>query len=160
MMLRSWMAPHGLHIEPGQPRDADAVATLHAQGFYRGWPREDIASYLMDSETPTLVVADKKRKVLGFAMLRLLGDDAELMTIAVDQKMRGKGLGKALLEACFADLMTSSAKRMILEVAADNPAAIHLYNKLGFKQIGERPNYYRTRDGSQLDAVTFACTFE
>lgn len=156
MMLRSWMAPHGLHIEPGQPRDADAVATLHAQGFYRGWPREDIASYLMDSETPTLVVADKKRKVLGFAMLRLLGDDAELMTIAVDQKMRGKGLGKALLEACFADLMTSSAKRMILEVAADNPAAIHLYNKLGFKQIGERQGYYARPNGQPATALVMA----
>ena len=39
MMLRSWMAPLGLHIEPAQPRDADAVANLHAKSFYRGWPR-------------------------------------------------------------------------------------------------------------------------
>ena len=42
MMLRSWMAPGGLHIEPAQPRDAEAVASLHAKSFYRGWPRQDI----------------------------------------------------------------------------------------------------------------------
>src|SRR5215217_5912390 len=71
MMQRTWMAPLGLHIEPAQPRDADAVAKLHAASFYRGWPRQDIESYLLDSDTPTLVACDAKRKLAGFAMLRL-----------------------------------------------------------------------------------------
>eukprot|EP01036_Dinobryon_divergens_P051461 gene51461-68869_t len=122
----------GLHIEPAQPRDSDAAAKLHAASFYRGWPKEDIAAYIMDTDTPTLVVCDQKRKVAGFAMLRLLGDDVELMTIAVDPKYRGKGVGAALMRACFEDLLMTPSKRMILEVAADNPAAIRLYEKLGF----------------------------
>jgi ribosomal-protein-alanine N-acetyltransferase len=105
MMIRSWPAPHGLHIEPGNARDADAVAALHAKSFYRGWPREDIAAYLMDSDTPTLIACDARRNIAGFAMLRLLGDDVELMSIAVDPKWRGKGIGAALLKACFEDLM-------------------------------------------------------
>ena len=71
MMMRSWMAPLGLHIEPAQPRDAEAVAKLHAQSFYRGWPRQDIDAYLLDPDTPTLVACDSKRTVAGFAMLRL-----------------------------------------------------------------------------------------
>ena len=75
MMQRTWMAPLGLHIEPSQPRDADTVAKLHAASFYRGWPRQDIEQYLMDTDTPTLVACDARRKVAGFAMLRLLGDD-------------------------------------------------------------------------------------
>jgi ribosomal-protein-alanine N-acetyltransferase len=160
MMMRSWMAPLGLHIEPSQPRDADAVAQLHARSFYRGWPREDITAYIMDSETPTLVACDPKRKVAGFAMLRLLGDDVELMTIAVDPKYRGRGVGEALMKACFADLMMTPSRRMILEVAADNPAAIRLYEKFGFQKLSERQGYYARPDGQPATALVMARNLE
>jgi ribosomal-protein-alanine N-acetyltransferase len=160
MMQRSWMAPLGLHIEPAQQRDADAVASLHAKSFYRGWPRQDIESYLSDSDTPTLVACDKAHKVAGFAMLRLLGDDAELMTIAVDQKYRGKGVGAALLKACFEDLRMTASRRMILEVAADNPAAIRLYEKLGFSKLSERHGYYARPDGRPATALVMARDLE
>ena len=159
-MMRSWMAPLGLHIEPSQPRDADAVAKLHAASFYRGWPRQDIESYLLDRDTPTLVACDAKRKVAGFAMLRLLGDDVELMTIAVEPKYRGKGVGAALLSACFADLMMTPSKRMVLEVAADNPPAIRLYEKLGFKKLSERKGYYARPDGQPATALVMARPLE
>jgi ribosomal-protein-alanine N-acetyltransferase len=160
MMLRSWMAPLGLHIEPSQPRDADAVAQLHARSFYRGWPRQDIEAYLADSDTPTLVVCDSKRRVAGFAMLRLLGDDAELMTIAVEPKFRGKGVGAALMKACFADLLMTPSRRMVLEVAADNPAAIRLYEKLGFTKLSERKGYYARPDGQPATALVMARKLE
>jgi [ribosomal protein S18]-alanine N-acetyltransferase len=160
MMQRSWMAPLGLHIEPSQPRDADAVAKLHAKSFYRGWPRQDIEAYMLDPDTPTLVACDAKRKVAGFAMLRLLGDDAELMTIAVDPKYRGKGVGKALMQACFEDLRMTPSRRMILEVATDNPAAIKLYDNLGFKTLSERKGYYARPDGQPATALVMARQLE
>ena len=156
MMLRSWMAPLGLHIEPAQPRDADAVANLHAKSFYRGWPRQDIEAYLLDPDTPTLVACDARRNIAGFAMLRILGDDVELMTIAVDRKYQGKGVGEALLRACFEDLMMTPARRMILEVAADNPSALRLYQKLGFDKISERKGYYARPDGQPATALVMA----
>jgi len=160
MMQRMWMAPLGLHIEPSQPRDAEAVAALHAKSFYRGWPRQDIESYLLDADTPTLVACDARHKVAGFAMLRLLGDDAELMTIAVEPKFRGKGVGRALLQACFEDLRMTPSRRMILEVAADNPAAIRLYEKLGFKRLSERKGYYARPDGQPATALVMARDLE
>ena len=160
MMQRSWMAPLGLHIEPAQARDADAVAALHARSFYRGWPRQDIESYLLDTDTPTLVACDAKRKIAGFAMLRLLGDDVELMTIAVEPKFRGKGVGRALLNACFEDLRMTPSRRMILEVATDNPAAIRLYEKLGFSRLSERQGYYARPDGKPATALVMARALE
>lgn len=159
-MMRSWMAPLGLHIEPARAADAEAVADLHARSFYRGWPREDIAAYLADRDMPTLVVCDKARRVVGFAMLRLLGDDAELMTIAVAPKFRGKGVGEALMKACFADLMLTPSRRMILEVAADNPAAIKLYGKLGFAKLSERKGYYARPNGEPATAFVMARPLE
>ena len=93
-------------------------------------------------------------------MLRLLGDDAELMTIAVEPKFRGKGVGRALLQACFEDLRMTPSRRMILEVAADNPAAIRLYEKLGFKRLSERKGYYARPDGQPATALVMARDLE
>lgn len=153
-MLKLWMAPGGLHIEPGQVEDAEALARLHAAGFYRGWPREDFSAYLIAPNTPTYVACDAgHKKVAGFAMLRLAGDEAELLTIVVDRKWRARGVGAALLNAAFADLMLSPARRMFLEVDAENQPAIKLYRRHGFREVGARKGYYPRPDGSAATAL-------
>ena len=155
-MLKLWMAPKGLHVEPGESRDAEALARLHAQGFYRGWPREDFAAYLMGEKTPAYIACDARRRIAGFMMLRLAGDECELLTIVVDRKWRGKGVGAALLQAGFNDLMMSPARRMFLEVDEGNAAAVALYKKHGFAAIGTRKGYYPKADGSAATALVMA----
>jgi ribosomal-protein-alanine N-acetyltransferase len=152
-MMKLWMAPHGLHIEPGRGTDAETMATLHAQGFFRGWPRQDFDSFLAEAGTPAYVACDAKRKIAGFALLRVAADEAELITIAVDQKWRRMGVGSALMRAIFDDLATTAARRLFLEVAADNPAAIRLYKGFGFVQTGERQAYYARPDGRPASAL-------
>jgi ribosomal-protein-alanine N-acetyltransferase len=95
--MKLWLAPHGLHIEPAQQADAAAIAALHARGFYRGWPAEDFSAYIAGRDTPVYVACDARRRIAGFAMLRIAADEAELVTIAVDPKWRRKGVGVALL---------------------------------------------------------------
>ena len=158
--MKLWLAPAGLHIEPAQPKDADAVAKLHAHGFYRGWPVEDFAAYIVGEGTPLYVACDAKRRIAGFAMLRHLGEEAELITIAVDRKWRGKGIGLALMRALFDDLQMSPAKKLFLEVAADNTAAVRLYTKLGFAKISERKGYYPRPDGTPATAIVMARDLE
>jgi ribosomal-protein-alanine N-acetyltransferase len=50
------------------------------------------------------------------------------------------------------------AKRIFLEVAEDNEAALALYRKLGFQEVGRRKRYYARRDGEPADALTMALT--
>lgn len=152
-MMRLWLAPHGLHVEPAQPGDAQAIADLHAKGFYRGWPAEDFAAYIGDPDTPIYVACDSRRRIAGFLMLRVTLDEAELISIAVDPKWRGKGIGAALLRAGFEDLLSSQARKMFLEVAEDNPAAIALYRGLGFTEIGRRQGYYARANGVPATAL-------
>jgi ribosomal-protein-alanine N-acetyltransferase len=71
-------------------------------------------------------------------MLRLAEDESELLTIAVDPKSRGRGLGRALLAAAFSDLAMSPVKTMFLEVDETNTPAIALYRGFGFTEIGKR----------------------
>lgn len=155
-MIKLWMAPGGLHIEPGQTRDADELVRIHAKGFYRGWPSAEFASFLSERDTPVYVACDARRRIAGFALVRIAADEAELLTIAVDPKWRGKGLGRALLQAAFADLLTSPARRMFLEVSEENAAAIKLYQRLGFTTIAQRQGYYPRADGSAATALVMA----
>lgn len=155
-MNRLWLAPHGLHIEPAETRDAETIAKLHAQGFHTGWPREDFASYIMGRDTPVYVACDAKRKIAGFAMLRLAADEAELITIAVDPRWRKKGVGRALMNAMLDDLTMTASRKLFLEVAADNPAALKLYAAHGFAKISERQGYYARADGRPATAIVMA----
>lgn len=155
-MMKLWAAPHGLHVEPGRPEDAEALARLHQAGFYRGWPREDFSAFLSEAATPALVACDARRRIAGFALMRLAGSEAELISIAVEPKWRGKGLGGALIRACIEELRLTPASRFILEVAADNPAAIALYRRHGFREIGRREAYYARANGVPATALVMA----
>jgi ribosomal-protein-alanine N-acetyltransferase len=155
-MMKLWMAPAGLHIEPGQARDARELARIHATGFYRGWPEAEFTSFLSERDTPVYIACDAKRRIAGFALIRIAADEAELLTIAVDPKWRGKRIGQALLRAAFDDLLMSPAKRMFLEVSEDNQAAIRLYQGQAFKIISKRKGYYPKPDGSAATALVMA----
>jgi ribosomal-protein-alanine N-acetyltransferase len=102
------------------------------------------------------VACDARRRIAGFALIRIAADEAELLTIAVDPKWRGKRLGHALLRAAFDDLLRSPARRMFLEVSEDNGAAIKLYSREGFATISSRKGYYPKPDGSQATALVMA----
>lgn len=155
-MMKFWMAPGGLHVEPAEARDAKDLARIHAEGFYRGWSVAELTGFLGDSAVHTLVACDAKRRVAGFSLIRVAADESELLSIAVSPKWRGKGVGRALLVAAFDDLMMSPARRMFLEVDEQNAAAIRLYQKLGFARIGTRKGYYPRPDGSAATALVMS----
>ena len=155
-MIKLWMAPAGLHIEPGRMGDAQELARIHAQGFYRGWPVGEFESFLADANSPVYVACDARRRIAGFALIRVVEDEAELLTIAVDPKWRGKRIGQALLKAVFDDLLLTPARRMFLEVSEENVAAIKLYQREGFATISSRKGYYPKPDGSQATALVMA----
>ncbi len=159
--MKIWMAPGGMHVAPARPEDADALARLHAGAFYRGWPASEFAAYVRDAErTPGYAALDTKRRVAGFAMLRLLEDEAELLTIVVDPKWRGKGVGAALLRATMDDLLMTPVTRMFLEVETDNQPAIALYKAFGFAEIGQRKGYYAKPDGTAATALVMRCQLD
>lgn len=155
-MIKLWMAPAGLHIEPGKIADARELARIHALGFYRGWPVGEFESFLADPDTPVYVACDARRRIAGFALIRLVADESELLTIAVDPKWRGKRIGQALLKAVFDDLLHSPARRMFLEVSEENAAAIRLYTREGFATLSTRKGYYPKPDGTQATALVMA----
>lgn len=86
----------------------------------------------------------------GFVLARAAADEAEILTLAVRPAARGKGLGRALLQAAIQKAKALGATTMFLEVGADNPAALALYAGLGFTKVGARKAYYEGRDALVL----------
>ena len=81
---------------------------------------------------------------------RVAADEAEILTLAVAPHARGKGLGRALLQAAINKARHSGAATMFLEVGADNPHALALYAGLGSAKVGARKGYYEGRDALVL----------
>jgi [ribosomal protein S18]-alanine N-acetyltransferase len=151
--MRVWPAPHGLHVEPARPEDAERLAVLHAASFYRGWSATEFAAWLTDAATPGYVVCDARRRIAGFAMLRIAGGEAEILTVAIEKRWRGKSLGTALVRAVIEDLTLSPVVTLLLEVDENNAAARALYARFGFVETGTRRDYYMTPDGRPAAAL-------
>lgn len=91
----------------------------------------------------------------GFALLRAVLDEEELLLFAVRPEFRRRGLGRQLLDGVLASAKAAGTRRMLLEMRRGNDAG-RLYEAAGFSPIGVRPNYYRNTDGNRADAITFA----
>jgi len=78
----------------------------------------------------------------AFAIWQVVGDECELLSIAVSVAERGKGYAKALMEHSHKELAEQGLKKFFLEVRESNTIAISLYKKFGYEKIAERKKYY------------------
>lgn len=103
-----------------------------------------------------LLIARASQPV-GFALVRTVIDETELMLLAVDPERRGEGIGSALLQHSFRLATELRAVSYFLEVRSDNPA-VALYERAGLQKVGVRREYYRGGDGRRRDALTYRRT--
>lgn len=89
--------------------------------------------------------------VVGYAGLWFDGEVSQIMTVGVAAEHRGYGAGRLLIEALIDRSRELGAAAVLLEVAVNNEAALHLYGSLGFEQVGLRRRYYQPGD---VDAYT------
>ncbi|WP_375387340.1 ribosomal protein S18-alanine N-acetyltransferase [uncultured Amnibacterium sp.] len=137
-------------VRSASGEDLDAVMAIERASFPTdAWSASAMRETLLDADA---FVAEDARGVVGYAaVLAPPGSgDADVLTIAVGEAHRGEGTGAALLERMLATAVDRGARRVFLEVRADNPVAQHLYASRGFRPVGRRRRYYQP-DG--IDAV-------
>lgn len=98
-------------------------------------------------------VVKELEKIIGYCIVQVMFDTAEVLRIGVGQGYQGKGFAKSLLNNVVIFLINLSVEKLLLEVRADNILAIHLYQSFGFLQIHCRKNYYRLQNGLTIDAL-------
>ena len=118
------------------------VANLEALCFSDPWSERSVAGELENPLSAWLVCADGDH-VLGYVGSQTVMGETDMMNVAVHPDARGQGIATRLILALVEDLKKQGSHCLTLEVRASNQNAISLYQKLGFSQIGRRPNYYR-----------------
>ena len=88
----------------------------------------------------------------GYAIISTVDENIEILALAVDKNNRRRGVAKSLLTRIKFLAKKKRIKKINLEVANDNLAAIRLYQNMGFFRTGIRKNYYN-RDKKKIDAI-------
>jgi ribosomal-protein-alanine N-acetyltransferase len=129
------------------------LTDLHDRAFDRPWSAEEFETLLKGPGVfAVLGEAGDPEEAKGFILCRAIAGEAEILTVAVDPAARRRGWGAALVEMAAGIAREAAAFEMFLEVAADNVAAIWLYQAAGFGRVGLRKGYYPHPDGAK-DAV-------
>jgi [ribosomal protein S18]-alanine N-acetyltransferase len=133
---------------------ADQCAVLHAACFAHSWSAQEFETLLSSAAVCGEAAVDPASDHLrGFILTRRAADEAEILTVAVDVALRRRGVGRALLADHLSRLPTLGVKKLFLEVEQENAAAIALYARFGFREVGQRPGYYRKNDGTAATAL-------
>ena len=139
-------------IEPASLRDAPALARIHGASFHHGWGEGEFERML--TERNTLVHRLRMgRKIVGFSVSRMAADEAEILSIAVAQSHRGRGLSGNLLLTHLGHLAGRGVRTVFLEVEENNQPARRLYERAGFSVVGRRERYYPQPGGEPLNAL-------
>ena len=131
--------------------DIEPVMRLEHELFAEdAWTDTMFWSELADPNTRTYLVAVDDDEVVGYAGLCAYGDTSYIQTIGVTGQHQRAGIGTALLTALLDVAYSSGAAQVDLEVRAGNDAAIQLYERHGFTQLGVRRGYYQPSGADAL----------
>ena len=153
-MVFAWRRPSPSALRPLRVEQASDCERIHAAGFAYSWAQEELENLISSPNALGLAALDPvNSRLRGFVLSRLAADEAEILTIAVDPVLRKGGVGRDLLRAHLAEAAAVGARKMFLEVDADNSAALALYALFRFVQVGERKGYYKRPDGKPATAL-------
>lgn len=129
------------------PADAPFIAALEAECFHDPWSQKAIEE--AHAFGTLFLVAESCGEVVGYAGVKPVLDEGYISNVAVTEKMRSKGVGSLIMEELTLLARKNGLKTVSLEVRPSNTAAISLYKKFGYKEVGRRRNFYShpTEDG-------------
>lgn len=130
-----------LRIRRMEERDVQQVAAIEAESFSLPWSEQAFRDSLAMYHT-IFLVADLEGRIAGYCGCYQSLEEAEITNVAVKQELCGKGIARELLQELFRVGTAQGVFAYTLEVRVGNTPAIHLYESLGFENVGIRRNFY------------------
>ena len=130
-----------LRIRRMDERDVQQVAAIEAESFSLPWSEQAFRDSLAMYHT-IFLVADLEGRIAGYCGCYQSLEEAEITNVAVKQELRGKGIARELLQELFRVGTAQGVFAYTLEVRISNTPAIHLYESLGFENVGIRRDFY------------------
>ncbi len=130
--------------------DLDTVMAIEPQIYSHPWTRGNFSDSLNAGHSAWVLVQDNK--IIGYALLMIVLDEAHLLNLSIAKTYQKQGLGRYLLEHMLEISKKYQAVNMFLEVRASNVSALALYENMGFNEMAVRRNYYPATHGRE-DAI-------
>ncbi|AIF42400.1 ribosomal protein S18-alanine N-acetyltransferase [Virgibacillus sp. SK37] len=130
--------------------DVDAVMEVESATFSTPWTTDIFYQELVDNDYAHYFVMEADKKIIGYAGVWLVVDDAQITNIAIMPDYRGNKLGEKLFGFTIQQILLLGGTRLSLEVRKSNIIAQRLYRKFGLVPGGIRKNYYTD---NQEDAI-------
>lgn len=142
-----------LVLRPVRGSDLARLAVLHAACFPDdAWNSAAIATVLAMPGTDGRMCCDDDGAPCGLLLEQCFGPEGEILTLGVAPDARRRGVARSLIADLIDRARSGAVERLLLEVAADNVAALSLYASIGFARQGLRRHYYRRPRGPAVDA--------
>lgn len=121
--------------------DLEIISDIEARSFSMPWKKEDFKHLIEDNQSVYMVILADGIPV-GTAGYTFNGFEGYINNVVIDEKLRGHGLSKILMEALLNKGKENGIMDYTLEVRVSNAPAVKLYESLGFESAGVRKNFY------------------
>lgn len=128
-------------IRQMEKTDTSQVAEIEKENFTMPWSKNGFDESL-DLDNTIFLVAEDEGKVVGYIGMYLSIDEGEITNVSVAKEYRRQRIATQLIESLEVCAKKSGINRIILEVRVSNTPAIKAYERLEFKSIGVRKNFY------------------
>lgn len=122
--------------------DLEKIEDILTTDFDDFWNKKVLEEELSSSSSK-YIVAKSDDEIIGFAGIKIVLDEVDIMNIVTKKNYRRQGIGCLLLKNLITISKSLNAKSITLEVNENNSNAIDLYTKYNFQKIGVRKNYYK-----------------
>ncbi len=123
------------------PGDMHVIAEIEMASYTMPWSETSFLSEIYSRHSITRV-AELNGKIVAYVCIKQVADEGVLMNLTVHPDHRRQGIANMIFINAREDLLTNSCRFLFLEVRISNIAAKQLYEKLNFKVIGTRKDYY------------------
>jgi ribosomal-protein-alanine N-acetyltransferase len=147
-------------LRPMREVDLEAVLEIESASFSRPWTKRHFLDEMCSCYGYPTVAVTSEGIVAGYLCLKQVLDEAEILDVAVSGLLRGRGVGRILVESALADSRGRGVVIVSLEVRVGNTEAIALYERLGFRETGRRKRYYENGDDAIVMEYTFSNNVE
>lgn len=135
-----------IQINAMTQKDLHQISDTLLSDFDEFWSY-DILREELNAENSSYLIAKFNQEIVGFAGIKVILDEANIMNIVVRKDFRNQGIGTILLQSLIDLSKKHCLTSVTLEVMEENYPAIHLYKNFGFEQTGLRKNYYKDKNG-------------
>ncbi len=127
--------------------DLDAVIAIEERAYPFPWTRGIFHDCLHVGYN--CWVYEENGVVLAYGVMSIGGGEAHILTVVVDEKARRRQLGRQMMDHLLSVASKQKVETVLLEVRPSNTVAIHLYESLGFSEVGIRKGYYPDKKGRE-----------